>query len=104
MPATKRFIRRPELVAKVGLCATTIFNLERAGKFPRHILLTPRVAVWDESAVDAWMREQMTKVAPPARVPRSHKRTSAKVGPPMALSHQLAQTLQAATKPPRQST
>jgi predicted DNA-binding transcriptional regulator AlpA len=34
MQVTKRFIRRPELVAKVGLCATTIFNLERAGKFP----------------------------------------------------------------------
>lgn len=104
MPATKRFIRRPELVAKVGLCATTIFNLERAGRFPKHILLTPRVAVWDETEVDTWMRDQMTKGAPPAHVPRSRKRATATVAAPMALSHQLAQALQGATKPPRQST
>lgn len=104
MQATKRFIRRPELVAKVGLCATTIFYLERAGKFPRHILLTPRVAVWDETEVDGWMREQMAKAAQPTRVPGSRKRTSATVGASMPLSHQLAQALQGATKPPRQST
>jgi prophage regulatory protein len=101
---TKRFIRRPELVAKVGLCATTIFNLERAGKFPKHILLTPRVAVWDETEVDAWMREQMAKAVQSARVPESHKRTSATVAASMPLSHQLAQALQGARKPPRQST
>ena len=104
MQATKRFIRRPELVAKVGLCATTIFNLERAGKFPKHILLTPRVAVWDETEVDAWMRDQMTKAAPPARVPGPRKRATATAAASMPLSHQLAQTLQGATKPPRQST
>ncbi|MGQ0656695.1 MAG: helix-turn-helix transcriptional regulator [Chromatiales bacterium] len=104
MQATKRFIRRPELVAKVGLCATTIFNLERAGKFPKHILLTPRVAVWDETEVDAWMREQMTKAAQPARVPSSHRRTSATVAASMTLSHQLAQALQTAKRPPRQGT
>jgi prophage regulatory protein len=104
MQATRRFIRRPELVAKVGLCATTIFYLERAGKFPRHILLTPRVAVWDETEVDAWMREQMAKAAQPARVPASPKHVSATVATSMTLSHQLAQALQGARKPPRQST
>lgn len=104
MQVTKRFIRRPEVVAKVGLCATTIFNLERVGKFPKHILLTPRVAVWDETEVDAWMSEQMAKAVQPARVPASRKRVSASVATPVALSHQLAQALQETTKPPRQST
>jgi hypothetical protein len=80
------------------------FNLERAGKFPRHILLTPRVAIWDETEVDAWMREQMAKAVQPARVPGSHKHTSTSVAASMTLSHQLAQALQGVRKPPRQST
>jgi prophage regulatory protein len=104
MQAKRRFIRRPELVAKVGLCATTIFNLERAGKFPKHILLTPRVAVWDETEVDAWMREQMSKAVQPARVPGAHKHARAAVAASMTLSHQLAQALEGARKPPRQNT
>jgi len=49
----------------------------------------PRVAVWDETEVDAWMSEQMAKALQPARVPESHKRTSATVAASMPLSYQL---------------
>ncbi len=52
---TKRFIRRPEAQAKTGLGATTIYNMEKAGRFPKHFNITPRCAVWDEAEVDAWM-------------------------------------------------
>jgi prophage regulatory protein len=97
-------VQRPTFITRGPSRARTIFNLERAGKFPKHILLTPRVAVWDETEVDAWMSEQTAKAVQPARVPESHKRTSATVAASMALSHQLAQALQGARKPPRQST
>src|SRR6266513_3575518 len=73
-------------------------------KIPKHILLTPRVAVCDATEVDAWMSEQMAKALQPARVPGSHKHTSTSVAASMTLSHQLAQALQGARKPPRQST
>lgn len=67
--APKRFLRRPEVCKKVGLSASTIFNLEREDKFPKHVLLTPRCAVWDEAAVDAWMAERMAAPTVTAFVP-----------------------------------
>lgn len=55
MQTTKRVLRRPEILARTGLSRTTIFNLEKAGDFPAHFMLTPRCAVWDEAEVDAWL-------------------------------------------------
>lgn len=54
----KRTIRRATVIAKTGLSATTIYNLEREGKFPQHFMLTPRCAVWDEAEVDAWIESR----------------------------------------------
>ena len=75
---TKRFIRRKELLVKVGLCATSIYNLERAGQFPMHIMLTPRCAVWDEEAIEAWMDARMVAPAVGASVPDASTRRKAK--------------------------
>lgn len=68
-PTPRRFLRRPEVCTKVGLSASSIFALERADKFPKHILLTPRCAVWDEAEVEAWMAERLKTSAAPAFVP-----------------------------------
>lgn len=73
----KRFIRRPELIKKVGLCATSIFKLEKAGQFPMHILLTPRCAVWDEALIDAWMAERLANPAAGTSVPDASTRKRA---------------------------
>lgn len=69
----RRFIRRAELIKKVGLCATSIYHLERAGQFPLHVLLTPRCAVWEESAVDAWMAARIAAPATGASVPSAKR-------------------------------
>lgn len=58
MQTIKRSIRRSELLAKTGLSKTTIYNLERSGSFPQHFMLSPRVAVWDEAEVDAWLESR----------------------------------------------
>lgn len=55
MQTTKRVMRRPDVIARTGLSRTTIFNLEKAGDFPAHFMLTPRCAVWDEDEVEAWL-------------------------------------------------
>jgi prophage regulatory protein len=60
MTQIKRTIRRPELLAQTGLSKTSIYNLEREGKFPLHFMLTPRCAVWAESEVDAWLDERQS--------------------------------------------
>jgi prophage regulatory protein len=64
-----RLIRRPELLRKTGLSATTIYELEKAGDFPKHVNLTPRTAVWDEAAVDEWLRKRMKSPVAPAPAP-----------------------------------
>jgi prophage regulatory protein len=74
--ATKRFLRRPELLRKTGLSATTVYNLERQGKFPQHFMLTPRCAVWDEQAVEKWMSERAKVPAACARVPEPRRRAA----------------------------
>lgn len=54
----KRFLRRPAVLAKLGISRTHLYELERAGDFPAHFLLSPRCAVWDEAAVDGWMEKR----------------------------------------------
>jgi prophage regulatory protein len=79
MTKPKRFIRRPELLRKVGLSNTQIFYLERSGQMPRHILLTPRCAVWDEAEIEAWMASRMAKPANAAKTPTPPTRRSAQI-------------------------
>ena len=59
MSSPNRFLRRRTVLAKVGISNTLLFNLEKAGKFPQHILLTPRCAVWLEADVEEWMKQRV---------------------------------------------
>lgn len=52
---TPRNLRRPEVLAKTSLSKTALYHLEKSGDFPMHTMLTPRVAVWNEAEVDAWI-------------------------------------------------
>ena len=52
---TKRVLRRPAVLAKLGISKTSLYNLEKSGKFPKHFMITPRCAVWDEQEVDAYI-------------------------------------------------
>lgn len=74
---TKNFIRRKELLQKIGLCATSIYNLEKAGQFPQHILLTPRAAVWSVEAVEEWMAARITAPTCGAKFPCAKPREKA---------------------------
>lgn len=78
MQPIKRAIRRPEILAKTGLSATTIYNLEKRGEFPQHLMLTPRCAVWFEAEVDAWLDQCMVNPASPARAPDVSLRKSSR--------------------------
>jgi predicted DNA-binding transcriptional regulator AlpA len=40
---TERMVLWPELHAVVGLSRTTIWRMERAGQFPRRVLLSARI-------------------------------------------------------------
>lgn len=70
-PTPKRFLRRRQVCAKVGLGATRLWELERAGDFPARIVLTPRCVVWDEGQIEAWMAKRaaapIAPIVPPGR-------------------------------------
>lgn len=51
----KRALRRKEVLALVGLSHTTIYNMERAGTFPRRFNLSPRCVAWDYQEVQQWL-------------------------------------------------
>ncbi len=63
MPANK-FLRRPAVLAKLGISRTHLYELERAGDFPAHFMLSPQCAVWEEAAVDSWMEERAARRSP----------------------------------------
>ncbi len=57
----KRFLRRPAVLRKLGISRTHLYELERAGDFPMHFMLSPRCAVWEEAAVDIWMEKRASR-------------------------------------------
>ena len=50
-----RLLRKPAVLARVSLSDTTLWRLERTGKFPKSIRISPGVVAWRESDVQAWI-------------------------------------------------
>jgi prophage regulatory protein len=53
---TDRIIRKPELLARIGLSDPTIWRMERDGKFPRRLRLGGNSCGWLQSEVDIWLQ------------------------------------------------
>ena len=53
--APDRLIRLPEVMARVGLRRTAIYQRMREGRFPGSRSLGPRCTVWLEAEIDAWI-------------------------------------------------
>lgn len=51
----KRIIRLPEVANRVGLSRTRIYELERAGKFPKRRHIADRATGWIESEIDEFI-------------------------------------------------
>lgn len=54
----KRTIRRDELLKMVPLSDSTIYHMEKDGRFPKRFALTPRCVVWDYDDIVAWLDER----------------------------------------------
>lgn len=57
-PSAHRFIRIGEVMRKIGAGRNFIYSSIAVGVFPSQIKLSPRLSVWDEAEVDAWMQAQ----------------------------------------------
>ncbi len=55
-----RFMRLPEVIARVGLKRSAIYQRMSEGRFPKARSLGARCTVWIESEIDQWMRDQIS--------------------------------------------
>jgi len=51
-----RLLRLPEVIARVGLRRSAIYQRMNEGRFPRSRSLGPKCAVWVEAEIDEWIR------------------------------------------------
>ena len=59
LPAVEhRILRRDEVEAKTGFKRAHLYNLMRAGKFPKAIRLGIRAVGWDSLEVEQWIDER----------------------------------------------
>ena len=55
---TERVIRKPELLATIGLSDPTIWRMEKQGKFPKRLRLGGNSCGWLLSEVMQWMEQR----------------------------------------------
>ncbi|WIA61371.1 AlpA family transcriptional regulator [Stenotrophomonas sp. BIO128-Bstrain] len=60
----ERFLRKPEVLSRTGISRSHLYWLMDRGRFPQSIPLSPRVTVWLESDVDAWIANQIPNTHP----------------------------------------
>ena len=59
-----KFLRLPEVINKIGIQKTAIYDRITRQEFPKGIQLAGgRAVVWLESDVEAWMQEQVESAA-----------------------------------------
>ena len=63
-------LRKKQVLAMVGLSASTIYNLQKAGRFPQPIRLSERAAGWLGEDIENWVA---AKVAESAQVAEEAK-------------------------------
>ena len=52
-----RIIRKPEVLARVGVSDTTLWRMEQNGQFPKRRTIGAGIAGWLSTEVDAWFQE-----------------------------------------------
>jgi len=52
-----RLLRLPEVIARVGLRRSAIYQRMSEGRFPRSRSLGPKCVVWVEAEINDWMRD-----------------------------------------------
>lgn len=60
-----RIIRKPELLAMLGLSDATIWRMEKARKFPQRLRLGGNSSGWLASEVRAWIEERAAERTDP---------------------------------------
>ena len=62
MRPANRLLRLPEVMARVGLKRSAIYQRMSEGRFPKSRSLGPKCAVWVEAEIDQWVWDVSCKV------------------------------------------
>lgn len=54
-------LRLPDVIARVGLRRTAVYDLIARGKFPRPIRLGRRCSAWPSDVIDRWVKERIAE-------------------------------------------
>ena len=49
-----RFLRKPEVLNRLGVSASTLYRWTKFGRFPEPVEVGPRVVAWIETEVDSF--------------------------------------------------
>ena len=58
MEQQERIIRKPELLARLGLSDASVWRREKKGQFPKRLQLGGAAVGWLESEIVEWMKER----------------------------------------------
>lgn len=56
-----RILRRPDVEAQTGLSRSGIYDLMKAGKFPRPVPLGEKAVGWIEAEIEAWIEARVAE-------------------------------------------
>ena len=59
MDRSKKFLRLPTVIEKVGLSRSQIYKLIQQGDFPEPVKIGPKISVWIEEKLEMWMDAQV---------------------------------------------
>lgn len=60
-PAADRLIRLPEVISITGLSRSTIYELEKDGKFPKRCALTAKTSAWSWAEVQSFVADRLSR-------------------------------------------
>ena len=63
MDRSKKFLRLPSVIEKVGLSRSQIYKLIQQGDFPEPVKIGPKISVWIEEKLEVWMDAQVPQQA-----------------------------------------
>ncbi len=58
-PPERRILRRAEVEAKTGFKRAHIYQLMKAGKFPKALRLGVRAVGWDSAEIEQWITDRV---------------------------------------------
>ena len=62
-PTGERFVSYNELMDRLTVCRTTVWNMVQAGELPKPVSITRNRVGWPSSVINAWMASKTGKTA-----------------------------------------